>query len=56
MPISAWVLHLGISFGHQVADDAKAGSGMTEKHESRLFWENWLGSLEFSHDFKGLEK
>ena len=32
---------LGISFGHQVADDAKTASGTTEKHENQGF----LGEL-----------
>lgn len=41
MPISAWISPLGISFGHQVADDAKTGSGTTEKHENQGF----LGEL-----------
>ena len=41
VPISAWVSPLGISFGHQVADDAKTGSGTTEKHENQGF----LGEL-----------
>lgn len=32
---------LGLTFGHQVADDAKTGSGTTEKHENQGF----LGEL-----------
>ena len=41
MPISAWASPLGISFGHQVADDAKTGSGTTEKLKNHSF----LGEL-----------
>lgn len=37
VPISAWVSPLGYSFGHQVADDAKTGSGTTEKHQNHGF-------------------
>jgi hypothetical protein len=52
--MSAWVSPLGISFGHQVADDAKTGSGTTEKHENHSFLGELAGEPGFSHDFKGL--
>ena len=41
VPISAWASPLGISFGHQVANDAKTGSGTTEKRGNQGF----LGEL-----------
>ncbi|MFN3832606.1 MAG: hypothetical protein ACK4SQ_10280 [Allorhizobium sp.] len=56
MPIPAWVSPLGISFGHQVADDAKTGSGTTEKHDNQGFLGELAGEPGFSHDFKGLTK
>jgi hypothetical protein len=56
MPISAWASPLGISFGHQVADDAKTGSGTTEKRENQGFLGELAGEPGFSHDFKGLIK
>jgi hypothetical protein len=46
VPISAWVSPLGISFGHQVANDPKTGSGTTENMRIKAFWENWLGNLD----------
>jgi hypothetical protein len=47
---------LGISFGHQVADDAKTGSGTTKKRENQWFLGELAGDPGFSHDFKGLIK
>lgn len=54
MPISAWASPLGISFGHQVAVDAKTGSGTTEKHKNQGFLGELAGEPGFSHDFNGL--
>jgi hypothetical protein len=38
---------LGITFGHQVADDAKTGSGTTEKIRNHQF----LGELAGNPDY-----
>jgi chitodextrinase len=56
VPILAWVSPLVYSFGHQVADDAKTGSGTTEKHANQGFLGEMAGEPGFSHDFKGLIK
>jgi hypothetical protein len=44
---------VGISFGHQVANDAKAGSGTTGKSRNLR---KLAGEPGFSHDFNGLDK
>jgi hypothetical protein len=38
------------------ADDAKTGSGTTEKHQNQGFLGELAGEPGFSHDFKGLPK
>ncbi|QLF69444.1 hypothetical protein FE840_007735 [Peteryoungia desertarenae] len=48
------VFGLGLTFGHQIADDAKTGSGATEKHENQGFLGELAGEPGFSYDFKGL--
>jgi hypothetical protein len=47
---------LGITFGHQVANDAKTGSGTTEKLRNQRFLRGLAGEPGFSHNFKGLTK
>lgn len=44
---------MGLTFGHQVANDAKTGSGTTEKLKNQGFLVELAGEPGFSPNFKG---